>query len=117
MSYKQIDVNFFESFYNGNDDFKGKMITMFMEKAPVFMSDMNSHMDQEKWVDLAASAHKFKSCIDFIGAKKLRQAAEEIEKNAKDVDTKVIADLVSNINNICDEVVIELQSELSTINT
>lgn len=117
MSYKQIDVDFFDSFYNGNDGFKGKMISMFMERAPVFMSEMNAYLDQEKWGDLSASAHKFKTCIDFVGARNLRQVAEEIEKNANGADVEVISNLVSNINSICDEVVLELQSELSTIKT
>lgn len=117
MDYKQIDVDFFEKFYDGNDGFKEKMISMFMEKAPAFMSDMNEHLDQQKWGDLAASAHKFKSCIDFVGAKNLREAANEIEKNAKDANVETVTNLVASINNICDEVVSELQNELSTIKT
>jgi len=117
MGYKHVSVEFLETFYNGNDGFKGKMIEMFMEKAPVFMSDMQQHLDQKKWNELGASAHKFKSCIDFVGAKGLRDMADAIEKNAKEVDEQTINGLIRDINNVCNEVILELQTELSTIKT
>lgn len=115
MSYKQIDMAFFESFYDGNDDFKSKMISMFLEKAPVFMNEMNEHLNQQEWGDLGASAHKFKSCIDFVGAKGLRSVADQLEKKMKADEVEGAADLVANINNICKEVESELQNELLTI--
>ncbi|MBL4656682.1 MAG: Hpt domain-containing protein [Flavobacteriales bacterium] len=115
MSYKQIDEAFFQNFYNGNDGFKSKMISMFIDKAPVFMKDINEYLDQKRWADLAASAHKFKSCIDFVGAKMLREVADQIEHHAKEDNVEAIKGLVTSINSICEEVVVELQSELLTI--
>ncbi len=115
MSYKHIDLEFFKSFYDGNDGFKVKMISMFMDKAPGFLNEMKEHLKEHKWSDLAASAHKFKSCIDFIGAKNLRVAADEIEKSAKGADFEIVSDLVNSINSICNEVITELQKELLTI--
>jgi len=117
MEYKQIDITFFESFYEGNDEFKGKMISMFMEKAPVFMREIGEHLDQENWIDLGASAHKFKSCIDFVGAKGLREAASEIEQNAKGTKVEGMSMLVSNMNDLCNEVMSELENELAIIKT
>ena len=64
---------------------------------------------------LAALAHKFKASIDFVGARNLKKVVNEIEKNAKDGNVGLITSLVASANSIWNEVLIELQSELSTI--
>ena len=117
MSYKHIDIEFMETFYDGNDVFKVKMISMFMEKSPSYMNDINEHLGQQNWGDLASLAHKFKASIDFVGARNLKEVVQEIEKNAKDGNIELITSLVVSANSIWNGVLIELQSELSTINS
>ena len=115
MSYKHIDIEFMESFYDGNDVFKVKMISMFMEKSPIYMNEINEHLGQQSWRDLSALAHKFKASIDFVGARNLKELVNEIEKSAKEGNVELITSLVASVNSIWNEVLIELQSELSTI--
>ena len=115
MGYKHIDVEFMETFYDGNDEFKVKMISMFMEKSPIYMNEINEHLGQQNWRDLSALAHKFKASIDFVGARNLKELVNEIEKSAKEGNVELITSLVASVNSIWNEVLIELQSELSTI--
>jgi len=115
MAYNHIDIDFMETFYDGNDDFKGKMISLFIEKSPIYMNDINEHLEQKNLENVAAVAHKFKASIDFVGARKFKEVVTEIEKNAKGGDTELVADLVVSADALWQEVISELTIELSRL--
>lgn len=115
MAYNYIDIDFMDTFYDGNDDFKGKMIALFIEKSPGYMNDINEHLEQKNLEDLAAVAHKFKASIDFVGARKFKEVVTEIERNAKDGGLELVTDLVGSADAIWQEVISELNTELSRL--
>jgi len=112
MAYNHIDIDFMDTFYDGNDEFKGKMISLFIEKSPDYMNDIIRYLEQKSLEDLAGVAHKFKASIDFVGARKFKEVVTEIERNAKGGDLELITDLVGSADAIWQEVISELKTEL-----
>ena len=114
MDYKYISQDFFNSFYGENKQYKSKMISMFLDRAPKYMDDMQNFLNQESWIKLGGISHKFKSCVDFIGAIRLRDILAQIQDHSDKQDKlEILPELVEQFKNDCQGVLRELEIELS----
>jgi len=89
MDYKVIDITYLNEI-STSFVFIKKMISLFRSNVADFEKDMNMAIDDNKYADLGAFAHKAKSSVMIFGMKKQSEDMKSLEfdaKNNKNQDT------------------------------
>ena len=103
------DISEIKTISRGNDDFVKKMLKMFIEQAPVHISEMKSKFIANEFIGVGEIAHRIKPTIDNMGIASLKTTIREIEKIGKSgqdngslptLMEKVEMDILSAINAI-----------------
>lgn len=114
--YQFIDFTYLDNLVMGDNEFKKKIINMFIDKTPTIVKSMHDFYAIEDWPALKAVTHKFKSSIDFVGAKELAEVAVRLEHNCEDVRNKAeIKKEIANVDNLCSAIYKELAIEIAII--
>lgn len=71
----------------GDDAFIREMITLFLEKAPATLGEINNSFESGDFKGLQSKAHKLKSSIQIIGNDQLHGLVVDIENKAKTATT------------------------------
>lgn len=73
---------------NGDQVFIREMISLFLEKAPITLREINESYEAGDYTKLEAKAHKLKSSIQIIANDPLHQLVVDIEDKAKSTKNK-----------------------------
>lgn len=113
---KSINLTFLNSMTGGNKDKMAKYINMFLQHAPVLVTQMDVNLQQSDWQGLKTTSHTLKSQFSYMGAAEAQAIALEIEKNAHDmVNLDQVPSQVEKVKNIFVKACAELQAELTKL--
>ncbi len=77
------DISEIKTISRGNESFISKMLKMFVEQIPVYISDMKEKCDAQQYVTVGEIAHRIKPTIDNMGITSSKTIIREIEKMGK----------------------------------
>jgi HPt (histidine-containing phosphotransfer) domain-containing protein len=98
-----LDLEKIESLRKIGREDKGfllELIGMFLEQAPYYIAQIQEHTNESRFDKLEVVAHTLKGTSANIGARKLMQICEQIEKVAKRSDASRINSLMEDLNTI-----------------
>jgi len=98
-STEHFSLNRLIKLANGDRAFIRDMISLFLEKAPITLDEINNSFKAGDLKNLEAKVHKLKSSIQIIGNDYLHQLVIDIEDKAKSVvNTTAIANQILSLN-------------------
>ena len=102
---------------SGNDsEFIRDILEMISIQSPQLMDKINEEYAGEDYLSLSKTAHKYKSSLQILGNPDLISMAQEIEHIASTGHTTPrLAELVDQLNNICDQLLDIIQQELTAL--
>jgi len=109
---KYIDLDYLKQISNGSNEFIFQMISVFMEEIPKEIKNLETHLVNQDWPAMRATAHKMKPSFSFMGVKELEDSIYSIEQNCSEIkDLDQLPGLIERIKNITAEVIKELEKE------
>lgn len=97
----------------GDNVFIREMISLFLEKAPITLKEINDSYEAGDFTNLEAKAHKLKSSIQIIGSDLLHQLVVDIEDKAKSIkDKPAIANQILTLNDQMNLLFVFLKNKL-----
>ncbi len=107
------NLDFLNEISDGNEVFFKEFITLFLNSAPVAVTDMETALKNKDWEMMRQVAHKIKPSFNYVGLKDLNKAAariEDLSKNLSQLDE--IPALVNAIKTTCEIAFLELRQEI-----
>lgn len=77
----QLDMTYLENLAGDDHDFKLSMVQMFLQQAPVSLSDLEENLNKNQYKDAAATIHKLKSNLKLMGLVEASASAEDLERS------------------------------------
>lgn len=107
---------FLRELSENNDTFFRDFIQLFLQNAPVSISDLETCLKKEDWEGVRQAAHKIKPSLSYLGMKNLHELAATIEENAKQKkDLQTIGKMIQAIAETCKIAYTELEQELKAL--
>ena len=102
----------------GDEKFVIKTINTFIKNLIVDMNAMKQNLSTNDWDGIRSLAHKMKSSIKLVGAKKLESDVKDLEELAiAKINRKMLSELVEKISMECDIVINELEKKKNQLTT
>jgi CheY-like chemotaxis protein len=102
---------------NGKKTAIKEMLDYLLQQVPIYIAELNDAVNNVNYVDISKLAHKIKSAILIMGAKKLEPILSTIEEKAKthnDIDEIIV--LNNDLNEHCLIALNEIKEEKLKIN-
>ncbi|HET8963928.1 MAG TPA: response regulator, partial [Chitinophagales bacterium] len=113
---KHIDLNHLKTVACNDEAFMIKTINTFIKNLLADMDMMKQNLSVQDWDGVRSLAHKMKSSMKLVGAKKLESDMNEIEKaSVSRKDLKIISHLIDKMSTQCDIVINELEKEKNSL--
>lgn len=111
-SHTWFDLGKLRSIFRGDELMVNKMQISFLEKAPPVLELINEGLEQKNWVQVAQNAHKLKSSIDLLSIQTIRNEIRQIEAlaTAEMCDENTLTELISKVNEVCENVFTEIKN-------
>ena len=113
--YKYTDFTYLNNLVMGDNEFKKKIINMFIDKTPAIIKNIQDSYQNRDFASVKSISHKFKSSIDFVGSKDLALKMVDLEKNAENENLDLVEKGIQDVEKLCNEVYSELKIELSKL--
>ncbi len=78
-----VDLNMLNELAEGDSEYKGTIINMFLESMPDTIRQMEANLSAQDWTALYKSAHYAKSSLSVIKVAEMYKLAHTIETSAK----------------------------------
>lgn len=115
---KHIDLNQLKIVSGDDETFMIKTMNTFIKNLSTDMDMMKQNLSVQHWDGIRSLAHKMKSSMKLVGAKKMEDDMNEIEKvSASRKDLKILWHLIDKISMECDVVINELEKEKTLLLT
>ncbi len=109
---KITDLSYLRDVAGGDNDFLNEMTDTFLIQAPKEIDDLEDHFKEKNWNMLAATAHKMRPSLSFLGLKDAADKACTIEENSNQkVGLEEVQQLISDIKQACTQAIEELHEE------
>jgi HPt (histidine-containing phosphotransfer) domain-containing protein len=90
-----------------------QMLQIFVDNAPVTLSELNKSFADQDTSKINYYAHKLKTSIDLLNIEKLKQAIREIENKAKSgEDTETYRSILDMVNEILPEIIESINKKI-----
>jgi HPt (histidine-containing phosphotransfer) domain-containing protein len=113
-NYQFIDLDYLHKMASGDVDFMKELITDYLEKEPSNFQLLTDAYQVMHFVDMKYYAHKLRSSVQIVGAKKLLEKLERIEHLAAVQDASLALEF-DDIAAINAQVILELKQELDIL--
>jgi len=98
LKKKGLDFEYLFSISNGRDDFVREMIQLFLSQSPEYLITLQKSLENENWIELSKTAHKFLSSTGYMSLNKTAELLKQVELNARDkTNLDVLPELVTEI--------------------
>lgn len=115
---KHVDINNLKIVACNDEIFMIKTINTFIKNLSADMDMMKQNLSVQDWDGIRSLAHKMKSSMKLVGAKKMESDMNEIEKaSTSRKDLKILSHLIDKISMECDIVINELEKEKTILLT
>ena len=108
-----IDLTYLCDIAEGNKEFIKKMIDAFLLQSPKMLDDMSRFLEERKWNELRAVAHKMKPSLDFIGIHSIKETVRNLEHySGEQIHFELIPGMIAKVKSTCNLAMDELRKEL-----
>lgn len=109
-----INLSNLEELSGGDQKFIEGILGMIVEKMPDSILEMKAYYEEEEFDSLKKAAHSLKSSSGYAGSEELKDLFQRIESLAGSRnETHRIPDLISQVRELGEKVVVELNRELN----
>ena len=117
MSDQRItNLSYLEELGMGDDELLIDMVEMFLKNTPESIEKLRKYHSNEDWKKLAAEAHKLKPNLSYVGLDGAREIIIGVEDSAKNQpEPDKIAEMIDEVDAICNEAYEELQVRLEEL--
>lgn len=113
-NYQHINLEYLHKMASGDVDFMKELLTDYLEKEPHNFQLLTNAYQAVNFVDMKYYAHKLRSSVQMVGAKKLLEKLERIEHLAAEEDASLALEF-DDIATINAQVILELKQELDIL--
>lgn len=83
MSEQLYNLEQISTLADGNEEFIGKMVDLFVTQTPEMLENIKTGVAEQDWDKVKAASHKLKPSIDMMGIQEMSPVVRQIEGNAK----------------------------------
>lgn len=114
---KCIDLEYLNKRTKSNPELMMEMISLYLEQTPSLINAMKKGLKEKDWKILHSSVHKMIPSFSIMGiSADYEEMAKKIQEHSNEqLKTDEIAEMVTKIENICEQACMELAEELKTI--
>ena len=117
MSERITDLTFLQSFTGGNKEKMNKYMGIFLQLCPTQLEAMQTHLQNNNYDALRATAHSLKPQITYMGIKQGEGIVKNIEQYAGEkINLEQLPQLLSSFKEICEKAITELKEEILKAN-
>jgi len=117
MEYKIIDLTYLESISEDDNEFKKDMIETFLTNTPSYLAEMKACIKTKDWKRIGDIAHSIKPSFSLMGMNNNKDLLLNIENSGRNLkNTRVIPDLIDQLETLIEKAALELRIELDDIN-
>ncbi len=111
-----VDLNMLNELAEGDSEYKGTIINMFLESMPDTIRQMEANLSAQDWTALYKSAHYAKSSLSVIKVAEMYKLAHTIETASKQqIQLETIAPALKLFSKNFEEVKAILLTEMETL--
>ncbi len=96
---RHYDLSELEAMAQGNTEFVGKMVTVFLETTTESLDEMLVCVKEDKLAQIGRLAHKIKPSIDLMGIDELKGIVRETELKGK-AENESVRELVPELERV-----------------
>ncbi len=89
-TFTYANLDYLESMSMGSQEMIDEMIQIFLDQLPEFIGGLQLYLDEKRYTELGALAHKAKSSIAVMGMEGLTADLKDLELKAKAGETPEI---------------------------
>jgi CheY-like chemotaxis protein len=114
---KCIDLHYLSHRTKSDPKLMMEMISLYLEQTPPLISTMKKGLKEKDWNSLKVAAHKIIPSFSIMGiSSDFENMAKKIQESTDTQrETDGMPELVSNLENICNQACEELQEEFKTL--
>lgn len=114
---KCINLDYIIKRTKANPDLMMEMIALYLEQTPPLISSMKQSLKDEDWQGLHAAAHKMIPSFSIMGiGENFENMARQVQQHAGTLQqTEMIADLITQLEDVCTQACSELEEEFNAI--
>jgi len=94
------DLSTIEQISKGNNEFKGKLLTILKEELPVEIDQLESNIENKEWTLAAEDVHKLKHKISLLKMENDYKLAQAFETDLSKGNLKLHEDFMEIMKNI-----------------
>ena len=112
MNGQLLNLSYLDKVTEGEEPLRLKLVDMLLEETPEELKRMRTLFKQEKWNQLGATAHKFKSSAVLFGIKELSADLKTLEFDArKGENLERVSELLDKVARTCTRACKELRKQ------
>ena len=115
--YRSINLEYINKCTKSNPDLMSEMISLYLEQTPPLIKQMKEALAEKDWEALGSAVHKMIPSFSIVGihVDYENMARKILEYVAIQKEENEISEMVSKLENICEQAYIELNNELKVI--
>jgi len=114
---KCIDLKYLNDRTKSNPDLMMQMISLYLKQTPPLIRTMKQGLKDKDWNQLYAAVHKMIPSFSMMGiSSNFENMAKQVQEFAsKQLESEAIPEMVSQLENVCNQACKELKIELDAI--
>ena len=111
-----VDFTFLQVYAAGNSTLMKNFIQSFLDKTPLALQQIETHLSTRDFHSLSGTAHQLKPQLSYMGIKSAHEIIAGIEDAAKnEIGTENIAPALNSLKEILESAYAELKSKLNEL--
>jgi HPt (histidine-containing phosphotransfer) domain-containing protein len=112
-----VNFDYLKELTTGNTEGMIVMLKAYLEETPKLLEDLKNGISSKDWTAIKNAAHSMLPSFAMLGMKhEYEDTARQIQDlAAKKENIKLISELFSKLESVCEKVMLELQDELSRL--
>lgn len=115
-SERVTNLEILKEMTGGDSDMMKEMVGVFLDKTPSMIDELVNHYENAEYEKMCRIAHTLKPTFGYVGLEDAQELALKIEKYSdQEYDKKELKKYVSNLKELSDSAVLELQREMEDL--
>lgn len=116
VSPRITNLAYLREISDNNEDFFKDFINLFLQNAPLSITDLETGAANKDWEKVRQASHKLKPSLSYIGMKEMHAMAASIEDYSKSKSNlSEIPLMIRQLKSACDQAYEELENELKSL--
>jgi len=115
-SERVTNLEMLKEMTGGDSDMMKEMVGVFLDKTPSMIDELVNHHENAEYEKMSRVAHTLKPTFGYVGLEDAQELALKIEEYPdQEYDQKELKKYVSNLKELSDSAVLELQREMEDL--